>query len=254
MADHRPGIRGGPICIPVYTPPMGSTGKLEPGGRLRELHPHFKTVWYAIDELELADIIKGEDDYGKPMSEDLKPDAHRLTKPAVKQVGLVRDFRKKWTEPSRRLWMAAVIGDWLLAHSLAMELGDKELIENTGIREKQCRDVRLAVVRDRSSRGYDWPFDLYALDELGASEVPRLVRERLHASGENSTYLATVTWQFIEASADARWLPEAFSFLKRLSTRRDCRSRLLVLRVAEYLCRFGHRVGDVLRLVSRHTA
>ena len=90
--------------------------------------------------------------------------------------------------------------------------------------------------------------------ELGAPEVPRLVQERLLARGENGKYIADATWLFIEASADARWLPEAFAFLKRLSTRRNCRNRYLVPNIAEYLCRFGHRVEDVLRLASRHTA
>lgn len=247
MVDHGTSARGGPIRFHGHDQGMRPAGQCDFADRLRDLHPRFDTVWLAIEELELAGIIRGVDDYGNPMPEDLEPDAHRLTGRAVKQARLVRGFRRKWAEPSGRLWMAAVIGDWILVHRLAAEQNDQELADYAAGRVEQCRDARLAMVRDRMRRGIDATADLYVLEELGAPEFPQLIEERLH--GDDQT--AQATWRFINTLDDARWAPHVYGLLQRFVSRSSRPPWPIVPDMAEYLCRHRHRIEETLRLAAR---
>jgi hypothetical protein len=47
-------------------------------------------------------------------------------------------FREQWQDADRRLWLAATIGDWGLAHELAQATRDSKLITFTGERAQQC--------------------------------------------------------------------------------------------------------------------
>ena len=89
-------------------------------GRLLELHPDFDTIALAIDDLVAAGMLHGVCDNGDPVRPRLQPEAYRYRFSLRQSIGMVQ-FSHRWREPEHRLWRAAVIGDWLLAHELGAD-------------------------------------------------------------------------------------------------------------------------------------
>jgi hypothetical protein len=249
MVDHGTRARGGPIRFNFHDRVMRPAGQCDFSDRLRELHSRFDTVWLAIEELELAGIIRGVDDYGNPMPEDMEPDAHRLTSRAVKQARLARDFQRKWAaNPSRRLWMAAVINDWPLVHRLAADGHDQELADHAADRAEQCREARLAVVRDRMQGENAANADLYVLEELDAPEFLQIIERMLRSDAHSAQGM----WYFFKTLDDPQWVAEVFELLRRVVRKPSRPIHRSVAEMAEYLCRHGHRVQETLRLAARN--
>ncbi|MFH1920178.1 MAG: hypothetical protein ABIP48_09875 [Planctomycetota bacterium] len=119
-----------------------------PEGRLLGLHPEFLTMAQpAISDLECAGLLEGIEYDGDPSEENMEPEAHRLTPKALWYEKLVVAFAKNWENLDYRLWLACLVGDWMLAHELASATADGHLIEHTRQRAEECRQIRIRRLR-----------------------------------------------------------------------------------------------------------
>ena len=170
--------------------------------RLLELNPFVNDSgveddWYAIPELMENGLIKGFM-YGSPSfcGEGLEPDYFVIKQRALRHEALVLEFLRVWKQPESQIWTSALIGDWLLAHQLATESADKQLIEVTAPRAEACRTRRILIVKD--SVGDDPPHGdaLWVLRDLQAPGLDEYVRRGLRSDGWGQAGAVT----FIESS------------------------------------------------------
>ena len=216
--------------------------------RLLELHPVVNgggvdMDWYAIPELMNNGLIKGFL-YGIPnfCRDGLKPDYFVIKKRALRHEALVLDFLRVWKEPQSQIWATALIGDWLLAHQLAVKSADKHLIEVTAPRAEACRTHRIRMVKDSVGDGPPPTNALWALRDLKAPELDEYVRRGLRSD----EWGASATGEFLRSSDDPRWCDEVFE-LWTTSYCVNCHSAQNFLC---YLLRHGHRTEDVIDLIA----
>ncbi|NQU26415.1 MAG: hypothetical protein HQ567_34450 [Candidatus Nealsonbacteria bacterium] len=111
--------------------------------RLRELLPDEGWQRIALTILEEASVIEWEElpEYAGGWS------AHDTEEEMVASLRVIERFVERLEDPRWRLWLAAVVGDWLLAEQLAEEAGDQELIDVVSQRAEQCVSTWLSPVR-----------------------------------------------------------------------------------------------------------
>lgn len=116
--------------------------RLEPAGRALELNFPNGEIWQSVDDLVAARLVDGIDYDGSLHEPWLEPPGYCLNRhlAAEHAAGMLR-FCQQWEDANRRLWLAAVIGDWGLAHELAQATHNAKLIAYTGERAEQCRTV-----------------------------------------------------------------------------------------------------------------
>jgi hypothetical protein len=119
-----------------------------PEQRLRDLHPSSRAVTIAVNDLLAAGALT-------PLpGSDTHP--YRLTDKVVAVASDIDSFCTAWSYPDRRVWLAALIGDWLAADAAAA--GRPELTAITGPRAGRCRELRRQRLRqelDAGNRGAD---------------------------------------------------------------------------------------------------
>ena len=104
---------------------------------------HVAEIWDTIDNLVAAGYLTGIDYDGMPSDPQFQPGGHRLNHRIAKRYSPhVVQFCESWKQSENRLWLAALIGDWLLAHELAEQADDAELIAFTGERAAECNRLR----------------------------------------------------------------------------------------------------------------
>ncbi len=132
-----------------------------PEQRLRELHPSAaRAVTLAIADLLTAGALtplEGRDSH-----------PYRLADEVIAALDAIDALCSAWADASRRLWLAAQIGDWLAADECAA--GSPELTAFTGPRAERCRELWWQRLR----RDLDVPFTgadaLQALADLKAPD------------------------------------------------------------------------------------
>lgn len=119
-----------------------------PAGWLLELHPSSEDmIRHAIDDLVAVQYLTAINDDGEPFDPDLEPPGYRLNYEIAERYSPhVLQFCERWKDPSQRLWLAALIGDWLLAHELAQQTNDAGLIVLTGERAAECNKLRAEAI------------------------------------------------------------------------------------------------------------
>ena len=124
----------------------------EPAGRVLELNSSTGGIWESIGDLVNARILDGIDYDGSLHEPWLDPPGYRLNRHlAAKHAASMLRFCELWKDTDRRLWLAAAIGDWDLAHELAQADGNPNLIPFTGERAEECRQLQ-AEMADRREK------------------------------------------------------------------------------------------------------
>jgi hypothetical protein len=125
------------------------TSRWQPAGRLLELHRSFEAmIGHAIEDLVAVRYLAPINDDGSDADPDMQPDGYRLEHQiADRYAPHIQRFCNRWEQATDRLWLAALIGDWLLAHELAQNTGDAELITVTGQLATQCQRLRDETLR-----------------------------------------------------------------------------------------------------------
>ncbi|MCY2987297.1 MAG: hypothetical protein NTY19_05455 [Planctomycetota bacterium] len=220
----------------------------ELASRLLQLHPNFScTIWCAIDELVEAGFLLGVDDDGSPYDPKLEPNAHLLTSSATALAPQILEFCKQWQAPPQRLWLAAAIGDWPLAHELAKADGDASLLAVVGQRAEEYRQFRLNMIRKRLGDSAPGADTLNAFHELGADDLPEMIRRALRASGE----AAQGALEYLAQHPDPRWCQEMYRVLRRPPLHGPRAQAGLTIECARFLLRHGYQTDEVVKMVCR---
>ena len=135
------------------------TSYWEPVVRLRELYPWAVDAdWF--DPVVEASLRRSEfvEDYFYTechRGTGVHGDGLRLTTTALQYANLVQDFCKLWRQTTNRLWIAVLIGDWMLAADLVNPMQSAKLKKYLSKQAVMCRD-RWEAVKNRNP---DWAAD-----------------------------------------------------------------------------------------------
>lgn len=131
----------------------------------------FQLTQQAVDELVEAELLETTDDDPR----DLPP--YRLAEWGRSHSDVLVRFQKLWAEPSNRLWLAALIGDWEAARAAAAASGLDDLASSMQSRVEQSRGESLATLRRRVITVAPWsPTDstFRALTHLELADLPEV--------------------------------------------------------------------------------
>src|SRR5262249_21119026 len=103
----------------------------------------------------------------------------RLSRRVTRHAQAIEHFLARWQDAGDRLWLAAVIGDWLTVHEAAQALGRADLLPLTAPPAEACRGQWVAWLRRLVGAGGLDDHLLWALAEARAEELPRLLHEVL---------------------------------------------------------------------------
>ena len=230
----------------------GPKSRSEPMGRLSELHSDFGAIQYAINDMIAAKALRAVYDDRSRCPPGMHPDGYLLASRAVVHADVVDGFFRQWKNVGAHLWLSALIGDWLLAHELAVAGGDAQLIAATRQRADECWAFRLTLARESfaSARRKHGMWDSGAvrmMADLGAEEVPELIRKGLAG---NADCVCSVM-RLINHDQNPSWCNAVFSTLKRFRLRGRLTKEDVALECGRYLLTHQYRTQEVARILSR---
>lgn len=211
-----------------------------PEARLIELHPSIEPIRLAVGQLLESGLLvppEGRERY--PL---------RVAEWVLDHEEAIDAFCASWKDPSRRLWLAAVVGDWPAAHALAVERGERELIERTAGQADACRSSRcrelLELWADEGRRSEA----LMALDDLGAGGLDEILSQAIAGpiGGETSRAL-----DVIERRDDPAWCPALFDLFRRLDPGGQLPQPYLWSECLGFLLRHDYRTKEIRASLSR---
>ena len=174
-----------------------------PEQRLRELHPSARAITLAIADLLAAGALTPLD------GRDAHP--YRLADEVIAALDAIDAFCTAWADPKRRVWLAALVGDWPAAHEAAA--GRPELTAITAPRAEQCRELWWQRLR----RDLDVPFTgadaLQALADLKAPDLDPRLEDAL--SGPPSGTISAAL-DVIGKLDDPRWCDRLYEVFSRV--------------------------------------
>jgi hypothetical protein len=203
-----------------------------PEMRLRELHPSARAITIAIGDLLAAGAVvplEGRDSH-----------PYRISDRVLDAAAGIDAFCAAWATPERRLWLAALVGDWPAANEAAG--GRPELSVITAPRAARCFELWWQRLR----RELDVPFKgadaLQALADLKAPDIDSLLEHALTGppSGTISAALA-VTGR----GDDPKWCPRLFDLLSRVDPAGDLPQPHIWITSLKFLLRHGYRKAEV---------
>jgi hypothetical protein len=208
-----------------------------PEQRLRALHGSLRPLQLAIADLQAAGALTGGETH-----------PCRVSEAVLRREEAITAFAAAWADPSRRIWLAAVIGDWPAAYVAAECAGDARLIALTGARADQCRELRrqklLQAFRDEAQASAA----LLGLADLGASDRNPSLEQALQGppSGLTSTAL-----EIIGQRDDAAWCPAVYQLFCHVDPGGSSPLPHLWITSLKFLLRHGHRREEVLAALPR---
>jgi hypothetical protein len=172
-----------------------------PEQRLLELHRSVRSVNPGIAFLFAAGALS-------PLT---GRDSHplRITDEVLVHVDRIKRFCLAWADPTKRIWLGGLVGDWIAAHESAAGLLQVQRI--TELRAARCRSIRSAQLRQ--VQGFSAADSLFGLAELGVADERLEAVFRGVADGTVSAALEIVAQQ-----NDPRWCPHIHALFQRLDS------------------------------------
>ncbi|MBN9121267.1 MAG: hypothetical protein J0I06_19300, partial [Planctomycetes bacterium] len=194
---------------------------------LRELHPSARAIALAVEDLLKAGALiplEGRDSH-----------PYRVSDRVLDAVEAINVFCAAWASTERRLWLAALIGDWPAANEAAARL--PELAAITAPRSARCFDLwwnRLRRDLDVPSKGGD---ALQALADLKSPDIDSRLEHALSGppSGTISAALAV-----IGQVDDPKWCPRLFDLFSRVNPGVDLPQPHIWITSMKFLLRHGY--------------
>jgi hypothetical protein len=206
-----------------------------PEARLIALHPSYDPVRLAVLDLLEAGMLT-------PLAGP-NPNPFRVAEVALNHEGDIQAFCVKWERPDLRIWLAALVGDWLAAHELAIGEGDQGLIDLTAGRAAACLALRRRALWAHGGDEDRRVAVLTATDDIDAQgRGDHLVRALEGPIGGGTSQAVLI----IQERDDPAWCPAIYRLFCRLDPARDTLEPRLRVECQRFLLRHGHR-GDELR-------
>ena len=207
-----------------------------PERRLRELHPSARAVTIAIDDLIAAGALTplpGRETHPYRVADEV------LDAP-------IDDICTAWAEPSRRVWLAALLGDWLAADQAAT--GRAGLTAVTAPLAERCREIRRQRLRRDLGVQYKGADALQALADLGAADLDRCLEDALGGPPNGTTSAAL---DVIGKQDDPRWCPSLYALFCRVDPEGQAPSPHIWITSLQFLLRHGHRTAEMFAALPR---
>jgi hypothetical protein len=200
-----------------------------PEQRLRELHRSLRPIGIAIKDLIAAGALT-------PLpGRDLHPP--RVSVEVLARQDAIETFCRAWASPDQRLWLSALIGDWLAAHEAAAEQLHVKTI--TARRMEKCCQMRRQRLLEET--GYSAADALHGLAELNAADESLEEAFRSTPSGLVSAALDIAAQQ-----DDARWCPSIYALFCRVNPAGQIPEPHIWIASLKFLLRHGYRTGELL--------
>ena len=217
-----------------YTRYLDSLRHPEPAEeRLKELHRSLRPVGIAIKDLVAGGALT-------PLPEH---ESHpRISEEVLAHADAIEAFCLAWAVPARRLWLAALIGDWPAAADAAA--GKPELEGVTGPRAEECRRQR----RERllKETGYPAADALHGLAEIGAADESLGAAFKGPPSG-----LVSAALEIAGEQDDPRWCASVYALFCRVNPSGQLPEPHIWITSVKFLLRHGYRRGELLGAISK---
>ncbi|MCC7419291.1 MAG: hypothetical protein IT428_03310 [Planctomycetaceae bacterium] len=122
------------------------------GVRFCELHPSPVTCFRDVGELYDCELLQGHHYISSDVRRDVEPDGYSLADELLPWSSVVSEFVRRCDDNTNGVWLAALIGDWMLAHTIAALLGRHDLASATEARAAQQRADHSLLIRRMHSR------------------------------------------------------------------------------------------------------
>jgi hypothetical protein len=205
-----------------------------PERRLLELHGSVRPVRIAVARLVAAGAMI-------PLSGD-GPSPPRIADDVLAHGDAIDAFCRAWDDPTNRLWLAGLIGDWPAAHDAAT--GRPEIQRITGPRADTCRAIRREWLLRQS--GYEAADALLGLAELGTVDDQLEAVFRGPPSGTISVALEIVGRQ-----NDPKWCPHIYTMFQRINPTGAAPEPHLWMTALKFLIRHGYRTDEMIASLTR---
>jgi hypothetical protein len=221
-----------------YEKYLGSLRAPEPPERrLLALHPSIGPIRLAVDSLLEAGALARRD--GHPF---------RSADDTLRHEAAIDSFCAAWADGARRLWLAALVGDWLAAHEEAHRAGDDALVALTAQRAEQCRRLRRQRLLEARREPRLASNALRGLADLGGEGEGAVLAEALRGP---LTGVASAALEAIVKRDDPAWCAEVHGLLRRANPDGPLPEPHLWIEALKFLLRHGHRRDEVLADLAR---
>jgi hypothetical protein len=209
----------------------------QPEQRLRELHTSARAITIAIAELLTAGALT-------PL-QGRNSHPYRLADNVLAVLDQIEAFCSAWSDRDRRLWLAALIGDWVAADELAV---GRPVCAVTAPRAERCRELWRQQLRQHLDEPYRAPDALQALAELNAPDLDRHLENALRGppSGETSAALTVIGQQ-----DDPRWCVRVHQLFSRVDPAGQLPEPHIWITALKFLIRHDHRKAEVIAELAR---
>ncbi len=204
-----------------------------PEQRLRDLHPDVRAINIAVADLlgvgALAPL-PGRDSHPYRIGEEVLACSDALDKICA-----------AWPNRDDRVWIAALVGDWLGAHEAAK--GRAELEALTRVRAEECRELRRCRLRGEIGRQGRAADALVALADFGAPDLDRSLEESLRSPPSG---FVSAALEIVGKQDDPRWCPHVYALFTRLDPAGQLPQPHLWLSSLKFLLKHGYRTAELL--------
>ena len=209
-----------------------------PEQRLLELHPSARAVTIAVTDLLAAGALTP-----LPGSET---HPYRLADKVMAIADDIDSYCSAWTRADRRVWLAALIGDWTAADEAAV--GRPELIAFTGPRAERCREIRRERLRRALGEQYRGADALEALADLKAPDLDQCLEDALCGP---LIGLVSAALKIIGQRDDPRWCVRVREVYSRVDPAGRLPEPYIWITSLKFLLRHGHHSARVIASLAR---
>ncbi|WP_406694400.1 hypothetical protein V5E97_25320 [Singulisphaera sp. Ch08] len=209
-----------------------------PEQRLRELYHSARTVTIAVTDLLAAGALTP-----LPGSQH---HPYRLADEVMAIADDIDSFCTTWADADRRVWLAAVIGDWLAADEAAA--GRPEVTAITGPRAGRCRKIHLQRLHRELREPYRGADALQALADLQAPDLDQCLEDALRSPPSG---LISVALDIIEQRDNPRWCVRVHELYSRVDPNGQPPQPHLWITSLKFLLRQGHHTAEVIASLAK---
>jgi hypothetical protein len=204
-----------------------------PEERLRELHPSARTVTIAVEDLIAGGALT-------PLPGH-KAHPYRIADQVLASAEAVEAFCTGWAGGGERVWLAALVGDWLAAHEAAS--GWPELRAVTAPRAESCREARRRRLRRGLGEQGQAVDALQALADLGTTGLDSCLKDALAGP---PTGLVSAALEIIGRQGDSRWCAPVYALFSGVEPAGRLPQPHIWITSLKFLLRHSYRTPDLL--------
>jgi hypothetical protein len=211
-----------------------------PEERLRQLHPATRSVAFAIDDLIAKGALtplRGSEAYPCRVGDDV-----------LAHADAIAAFCEAFAKPNQKLWLAALVGDWPLAHEAAG--GHRELTAVTAKRAEECREHWRQRLEKELADPYRGGDALKALAYLEAAGLDKHLENALTGAPNGLTSAAL---DIIGRQDDPRWCSIIYDFFQRIDAAGQLSQSYLWIGSLQFLLRHNYQTSELLAALPRAT-